>query len=493
MSSRSHTFRGTVFAVAGVPHLRSKADLAQLIQNHGGRFSDVVDGSVNIVLSTDEMALVHQDPYKIQFFPDLTQAIHDAHFHSVPVVDDVFLSRCIQAGKLLDVNSYLIPKFKVDTESKYRVKEHAESALDPRVQDVIERLFDKNTINRSVVDLGVDVAKMSAITAASIKSAYSVLNQIEGKLQPAPGQTVSAHEAELKQLTQKYYTLIPHKDVSSVIKSLPQLKDKAAQLAALTDIEIAQRLMKQKGTSADLNMSPIDVNYRKLRLELSPVEVYRAEYAIISDMVLKTQSTEFFQGKKYDIELIDVFEVAREGEAERFAPFKKLPHHRLLFHGSRTSNYIGILSEGIRIAPPEAPVTGYFLGKGAYFADTSTVSAQYCRTTPAHPYGYLLLCDVAMGRMFQIAHGKYVAKSDLDDAGFHSLKCCGTLGPESSYDVQTPDGLIASVGNEGPTGVPISELVHNEYVVYDESQINIRYLLKVKISELDPTKVPSKK
>lgn len=27
-------------------------------------------------------------------------------------------------------------------------------------------------------------------------------------------------------------------------------------------------------------------------------------------------------------------------------------------------------------APPEAPVTGYFLGKGAYFADTSTVSAQ---------------------------------------------------------------------------------------------------------------------
>ena len=29
----------------------------------------------------------------------------------------------------------------------------------------------------------------------------------------------------------------------------------------------------------------------------------------------------------------------------------------------------GILSEGLRIAPPEAPTTGYMFGKGVYFAD----------------------------------------------------------------------------------------------------------------------------
>lgn len=33
----------------------------------------------------------------------------------------------------------------------------------------------------------------------------------------------------------------------------------------------------------------------------------------------------------------------------------------LLWHGSRLSNWVGILSHGLRIAPPEAPITGYMV------------------------------------------------------------------------------------------------------------------------------------
>ena len=56
----------------------------------------------------------------------------------------------------------------------------------------------------------------------------------------------------------------------------------------------------------------------------------------------------------------------------RFKVFKKLHNRMLLWHGSRTTNYAGILSQGLRIAPPEAPVTGYMFGKGIYFADMVT-------------------------------------------------------------------------------------------------------------------------
>lgn len=66
-------------------------------------------------------------------------------------------------------------------------------------------------------------------------------------------------------------------------------------------------------------------------------------------------------------------------------------------------------------------MTGYFLGKGAYFADMVTVSAQYCRASEPS-LGLMLLCDVAMGKMLQIAHGKYITKQDLDKNGFHSVK-----------------------------------------------------------------------
>lgn len=34
---------------------------------------------------------------------------------------------------------------------------------------------------------------------------------------------------------------------------------------------------------------------------------------------------------------------------------------KLLWHGSRISNWYGILSQGLRIAPPEAPVVCFFI------------------------------------------------------------------------------------------------------------------------------------
>lgn len=54
---------------------------------------------------------------------------------------------------------------------------------------------------------------------------------------------------------------------------------------------------------------------------------------------------------------------------------------------------------GLRIAPPEAPVTGYMFGKGIYFADMVSKSANYCCTNKVHPVGIMLLCEVALGDM----------------------------------------------------------------------------------------------
>ncbi len=51
----------------------------------------------------------------------------------------------------------------------------------------------------------------------------------------------------------------------------------------------------------------------------------------------------------------------------------------------------------MRIAPPEAPVTGYMFGKGIYFADMVSKSANYCFTNRENPVGCILLCDVALG------------------------------------------------------------------------------------------------
>jgi hypothetical protein len=58
----------------------------------------------------------------------------------------------------------------------------------------------------------------------------------------------------------------------------------------------------------------------------------------------------------YSLELEQAYEVEREGEAAAFK--SDMPNRQLLWHGSRLTNWCGILSSGLRIAPPEAPVTG---------------------------------------------------------------------------------------------------------------------------------------
>ena len=58
-----------------------------------------------------------------------------------------------------------------------------------------------------------------------------------------------------------------------------------------------------------------------------------------------------------------IFRIERHGEFDRFSktPYANVKgsDRRLLWHGSRVTNFGGILSQGLRIAPPEAPVSGY--------------------------------------------------------------------------------------------------------------------------------------
>ena len=48
---------------------------------------------------------------------------------------------------------------------------------------------------------------------------------------------------------------------------------------------------------------------------------------------------------QYELEVMEVFKVDRHGEKERYEPFSKLHNRQLLWHGSRTTNFCGILSQ----------------------------------------------------------------------------------------------------------------------------------------------------
>ena len=108
--------------------------------------------------------------------------------------------------------------------------------------------------------------------------------------------------------------------------------------------------------------------------------------------------------------------IERKGEPETFERIAaEIGNRKLLFHGSGFTNFLGVLSQGMRIAPPEAPATGYMFGKGCYFADMFQKSLQYCN---GYKSKLLILCDVALGKPMKKYRAEYVEQLDT---GYHSV------------------------------------------------------------------------
>lgn len=121
-------------------------------------------------------------------------------------------------------------------------------------------------------------------------------------------------------------------------------------------------------------------------------------------------------------------------------------------------------------------------------------SANYCGAYGLQRKGttaVLLLCEVALGNMHELQ--AFNSISELPD-GIHSVKGVGasTPNPEGlkilENGVIVPAGKSIASGKEytgsfrTPGSGPTTSLLFNEYIVYNEAQVSIKYLVKVKFS-----------
>ena len=242
--------------------------------------------------------------------------------------------------------------------------------------------------------LQIDTKKMplGKLSRRQIERAYKVLTNL---LEEVKGEK---NPARLLDGSNQFYTLIPHDfgmQKPPVIETEEVIKQKTLMLDNLMEIEFAYSILKsdEKGTE---EKDPLDIHYEKLHTDLEVVSKTDQEYGDIKEYVKNTHG---ITHSHYSLDVMEVFKVLRHGEDKRFKPFAKFDNRMLLWHGSRLTNFVGILSQGLRIAPPEAPMTGYMFGKGVYFADMVSKSANYCWTSQSNPIGLMLLCEVALGDM----------------------------------------------------------------------------------------------
>jgi poly [ADP-ribose] polymerase len=152
-------------------------------------------------------------------------------------------------------------------------------------------------------------------------------------------------------------------------------------------------------------MNPIDYVLSSMNLKIQQLKKENSNYDLLMNYIKNSENP---------VNIKNIFQIEKIGEAEFFnSKWDNLKNKTLLFHGSKVFNFLGILTNGLKICPSEAPSTGLAFGKGIYFSDHFSKSYAYCDYYEYEDSKknkirnkYMLICEVALGNMFDYSEEK---------------------------------------------------------------------------------------
>ena len=249
---------------------------------------------------------------------------------------------------------------KTRTEQEFHEKRGLkESGLHPQIAHFVEHIYDESKselVRRIETPLG-------SLSKGQIERGADTLREIRFAL-------ARDHRDQVVPLTSRYYSLIPHR-----LGRWTSLDDVAINTIEKADSEeeLLQLMRDVYHVQNDLE-AEVDRKYRALGAELSAVPAEDPVYAQVAQKIVESQS----KRHPFRLRVGRLLAARLPDERTRFETGgQAVGNLQGLFHGTKNCNMVGILSRGLLIAPKHAPVTGYMFGKGIYFADQSSKSAQY--------------------------------------------------------------------------------------------------------------------
>jgi poly [ADP-ribose] polymerase 2/3/4 len=330
----------------------------------------------------------------------------------------------------------------------------ATSKLHRGVQDLVRYLYDEakgaltSTVAAKITAHGIETP-LGILTLGQIEKGEAILTELYDRFRD---KTANPHrrDEEMTRLSGEFYTAIPHRIgrsrtavAGAVINTLEAFEQKQQTLQLMKDM-----LQVNGDGGSVLFDARIDQEYDALRCRVEWIEPGSSEYKEMADYVVNSQI------KSRSIKVQNVYRVRRAGEWEQFT--EHIGNQRMLFHGSRIPNWVGILSRGI-LLPKIVVSMGVhrtdpgWLGHGIYFGDAACTSVFY--TTPGKKKTRVMaIARVALGKMkdyTQITYGM-----TAPPAGHHS--CHGVRA----------------------RALRPSQFADDEYVVYDVRQQRMEYLVE---------------
>ena len=164
----------------------------------------------------------------------------------------------------------------------------------------------------------------------------------------------------------------------------------------------------------------------------------------------------------YKNQVYQIYAVSNKNTNKKFDAWKgNSAHTDLLWHGSRTENWLSITATGLCLKP-NAITTGHMFGYGIYFAPSPSKSAGYTDKLGsrwANGHG-----GRAFLGLFEVHTGKsYMVKDHTYEYNSMSLSKLHVKGDYDSLWADSSQGMLRA----------------DEVIVYDDSQATIRYLVEL--------------
>lgn len=244
-----------------------------------------------------------------------------------------------------------------------------------------------------------------------------------------------------------YFSMIPHK-----FKGALKVDDMISTADVLSkEYDLLEDLL----SAVQLGLSKDDsIDEEKLKLNLKVMDK-NSQWKIIDKSFNSTRHKQHLNLNKWKINRI--FEVGEKPDKlVEYADIKnKIGNEMEFFHGTRNSNVLSILFNGLMIPPSSAGfVTGRMFGDGIYGATCSTKALNYATgywSGGAEPdTTYVFVTKFVMGKVQKLKNFQYSGA----DNGFDSVH-----------------------GLSGENG---GSLLNDEYIVYNKKQAIITHLIELR-------------
>ncbi|CAF1257536.1 unnamed protein product, partial [Didymodactylos carnosus] len=392
----------------------------------------------------------HQDEYHMRFRYEKQPITTDQNKNQIKIIQYMFTNDVNEQQQLFASYYNRIATMPRITKIKDMLPNNIGSKL--LIQLLWHRRIDTQSIDDSICQLVESIwlesigdleemlsVQPETITLKKIIEAEAVLLE-QKRLLDTNIDTVSS------EINTKFYSLIPHN--SSFMLDLNNrriLTEKMNLCQMLRDMLTVNEI-----TNWNIKAS-IEAKYRSLNCYINTIDKDSIEFGRITNMIKSSTNP------NEEVIVHNIFEITRQTEAINFKA--TLNNQCQLFHGSKYSNFLGILSRGLLM--PKIVVKEFggtrsdigHLGYGLYFSDSISTSLKYTVKSNQNGKRLLCICNVALG----------------DSAQHYSYATDLTQPPENFHSVH---GVQKTIDNH-------SMFEDNEYAIYNLDQQRLLYLVVV--------------